>query len=65
MRPLSGILSEVEHYIVQIKIRHGRRVKGYSVTLDPNSKSIIRHHLDQIRAMIDRLKWASTEEGGH
>jgi len=46
----------VEHYMVQIQIVHGRRVRGYSVQLDPSTKSKIRHYLDKIREIVDRLE---------
>ena len=46
----------VEHYMVQIQIVHGRRVRGYSVRLDASTKSKIRHYLEQIRQIVDRLE---------
>ncbi len=46
----------VEHYMVQIQIAHGRRVRGYSVRLDPSTKSKIRHYLEKIREIVDRLE---------
>jgi hypothetical protein len=46
----------VEHYMVQIQIVHGRRVRGYSVHLDPCTKSKIRHYLEKIREIVDRLE---------
>jgi len=42
--------------MVQIQIAHGRRVRGYSVRLDPSTKSKIRHYLEKIREIVDRLE---------
>ena len=42
--------------MVQIQIAHGRRVRGYSVQLDASTKSKIRHYLEKIREIIDRLE---------
>jgi hypothetical protein len=42
--------------MVQIQIVHGRRVRGYSVQLDALTKSKIRHYLEKIREIIDRLE---------
>jgi hypothetical protein len=46
----------VEHYLVQVQILHSRRVRGYSVQLDASTKSKIRHYLEKIREIVDRLE---------
>lgn len=46
----------VEHYLVQIQIMHSRRVRGYSVQLDASIKSKIRHYIEKIREIVDRLE---------
>jgi hypothetical protein len=46
----------IEHYLVQIKIAHGRRVRGYSVKLDTATKAKIRHYIDKIREIVARLE---------
>jgi hypothetical protein len=45
----------IEHYLVQVQILHSRRVRGYSVRLDASTKSKIRHYLEKIREIVDRL----------
>lgn len=47
---------EIENYIIQTKIRHGRRAKGYSVALDAITKEKVRHLISQIRSIVDRLE---------
>lgn len=49
------LLSEVTNYTVQIRIRHSRRVKRYSVALNSAARQKIRHHLGKIKQTIDRL----------
>jgi hypothetical protein len=46
---------EVEFYRTQLLIRHGRRLQGYSVALDPATKQKIGHHLAKIREIVDKL----------
>jgi len=46
----------VEHYLVQIKVRHGRRTSGYSVALDPASKAKLQHYITQIREIVLKLE---------
>src|SRR2546429_72841 len=48
--------SHVDHYLVQINIRHARRSRGYSVAFDSTAKEKIRHYLGQIKAIVDRLE---------
>jgi len=47
--------SEVDYAVLQIRPRHARRVKRYSVALDPKAKALVRHHLQQIKDLVDRL----------
>jgi hypothetical protein len=49
-------LVDVSHVAWQIRMRHARRVKSYSVALDPATKSKIRHHLEQIKEIVDHLE---------
>jgi hypothetical protein len=51
----SEISPEIENFIIQVKIRNGRRTKGYSVALDATTKEKIRHLIGQIRSMVDKL----------
>jgi hypothetical protein len=51
-----GFSTAIENYCVQVKIRHGRRIKGYSVALDPANKEKLRHYLTQIKITVDRLE---------
>jgi hypothetical protein len=48
--------SDVDHYTIQIRIHHSRRARGYSVALDSVTKQKIRHHLNQIKEVVDRLE---------
>jgi hypothetical protein len=47
---------DVEHYKTGLRIRHARRNKQYSVKFDPATKQKIRHHLEQIRSLVDKLE---------
>jgi hypothetical protein len=47
---------EVEHFRTGLLIRHGRRTQGFSVKFDEAAKRILRHHLSQMREVIDRLE---------
>lgn len=44
---------DVEHYRTILAIRHGRRVQGYSVKFDSVAKEKLRHHLRQMRELVD------------
>lgn len=48
--------SDIENFVVQIKIRDARRKKRYSVALDASAKQKIRHFIDQIRITVDALE---------
>jgi hypothetical protein len=52
----SGLSPRIENYIIQVRIRHGRRTKGYSVALDAVTKEKVRHFIAQIRNIFDRLE---------
>jgi hypothetical protein len=47
---------DVKHYRTMLEIRHGRRAQSYSVQFDTAAKSKIRHHLGQVRAIIQKLE---------
>ena len=46
----------VDQYIMQVRIRHSRRAKRYSVALDAAAKEKIRHHLNQLKDLTDKLE---------
>jgi len=48
--------ADVEHYLVQIKVQHGRRISGHSVALDTLIKLKLHHHIDQIREIVLKLE---------
>ena len=48
--------SEIEAYIIHVKIKHGRRKRGYHVALNPTTKETVRHLIAQIRSIVDRLE---------
>jgi hypothetical protein len=47
---------DVKHFRTALEIRHGRRNRGYSVTFDEAAKTKIRHHLDQLQSIFDKLE---------
>ena len=47
---------DVKHYRTMLEIRHGRRVQGYSVRFDSATKEKMRHHLNQLRGIFDKLQ---------
>jgi len=51
-----NLLSNINTYLTKLKIRHGRRVQGYSVRYDAVTKMKIRHHLSQVRGIVDNLE---------
>jgi hypothetical protein len=51
-----SVSRELEHYLIMIKIRRGRRTKGYSVALDAVTKEKVRHLIGQITTIVDRLQ---------
>ncbi len=51
-----GLLADVDFNSIQIRIKNARRIKKYSVALDPAAKEKIRHHLSKVKQIIDRLE---------
>jgi low affinity Fe/Cu permease len=49
------LISDVDHCTLQLRLRHTRRAKQYSVALDAPTKAKIRHHLAQVREIVDKL----------
>lgn len=49
-------ISDVGHCTTQIRLLRARREKQYSVVLDPATKKKLRHYLDQIRDVVDKLE---------
>lgn len=47
---------DVKHYRTMLEIRHRRRTQGYSVRFDAAAKSKIKHHLDQVRGIFEKLE---------
>jgi hypothetical protein len=52
----TAVSPEIENFIIQVKIRRGRRVKGYSAVLDSMTKEKVRHLIAQIKSIVDRLE---------
>jgi hypothetical protein len=50
------VFPQIENFIMQVKIRRGRRVKGYSVVLDTTTKEKVRHLIAQIKNIVDKLE---------
>ena len=51
----------VAQYRTQVRIRHSRRTKGYSVALDHATKEKIRHHLTQLKELASKLEVPETK----
>jgi hypothetical protein len=47
--------SDVDHITLQIRLRHSRRTRKYSVSLDASTKEKLRHYINEIRKVIDTL----------
>ena len=47
---------DVLHYCTILEIQHGRRVQGFSVRFDAVTKEKIRHHLKQVRDIVEKLE---------
>jgi hypothetical protein len=47
---------DVKHYRTMLEIRNRRRAQGYSVRFDAAAKSKIHHHLEQVRAIFEKLE---------
>ncbi|WP_137390157.1 hypothetical protein [Rhodoligotrophos defluvii] len=46
--------TDVTNLIIQIKIKHARRRKSYSVAFDSTAKQKIRHYIEQIRTAVEQ-----------
>jgi hypothetical protein len=46
---------DVKHYRTKLEIRHGRRVQGFSVSFGVATKMRIKHHIDQLRDIFEKL----------
>ncbi len=47
---------DVENYRTVLSIRRGRRVQGYSVHFNEATKEKLRHHLRQMRDVVDKCE---------
>jgi hypothetical protein len=47
---------DVKHYRTMLEIRRSRRVQGVTVKFNTAAKEKIRHHLEQLRSMFDKLE---------
>jgi hypothetical protein len=47
---------DVQHYRTMLQIRQSRRSKGYSVRFDSATKQKIRHHVEQLRIVVEKLE---------
>ncbi len=47
---------DVKHYRTILEIQHARRVQGFSVRFDAVTKQKIKHHLLQVRDIVDKLE---------
>jgi hypothetical protein len=52
---------DVARHTMQIRIRHSRRAKRYSVALDAATKQKIRHHLEQLKELAEKLEISTTK----
>lgn len=53
---------EVDHFVTQMQLRYARRQRQYSVALDSPTKAKMRHHLNQIKEIVDRLDASLTRK---
>lgn len=56
------LLADVSHYIVQVRLKNSRRIRKYSVAFDPAAKVKLRHHLEKIKEIVDRLEIPSKKK---
>jgi hypothetical protein len=47
---------DVKHFRTILEIRHQRRAQGYSVQFDNAAKTKIKHHLDQLQELFQKLE---------
>jgi len=52
----TAVSPEIENFIIQVKIRRGRRARGYSAVLDSTTKEKVRHLIAHINSIVDRLE---------
>jgi hypothetical protein len=48
--------ADAEHVAIQLHIKHARRLRQFSVKFDAAAKEKLRHHLAQMRSMVDKLE---------
>jgi hypothetical protein len=53
---ISDFRTKVDLYVIQIRIKHSRRAKHYSVPLDSATREKIRHHLNQLKDITRQLE---------
>lgn len=46
----------VRHYRTRLEIRHGRRAQGYSVQFNTATRAKLRHSLQQIRKIFEKIE---------
>jgi hypothetical protein len=51
-----NFLGLVDHWRAAFSVRHARRSSGYSVRFDTKTRTIINHHLAQVRELIQKLE---------
>ncbi len=47
------LLSDVDHFTTQIRLRHRSRIRDNSVGLDANDKAKVHHYIEKIRVIIE------------
>ena len=52
----ANVITEGDHYRTALQIRRARRIQGFSVRFDAATKQKIRHHLTQVRSIVDKLE---------
>jgi hypothetical protein len=56
------LMADVDFNNIQIRIKNARRKKVYSVALDHSAKQKIRHHLGQIKEVVDKLEVSESKK---
>jgi hypothetical protein len=56
--------ADAEHVAIQLHIKHTRQLRQFSVKFDAAAKEKLRHHLAQMRAMVDKLELAHAKKEG-
>jgi hypothetical protein len=52
----SNFITEVDHHTTEIRVRHARRTRQYSIAFDPPAKERLRHLLEEMKKIVDRLE---------